>query len=841
MVSKGETEKRQTRTSSAKKRVLEENEVLGMPQVVAWRLMVDRMKFTTKQLQALCKEQNDDLPSEDRTPYPRNQKQKGSNYNDVLIKYLVLTMHDVGFENARLLADAEYVSNQNYSMLWREAIFRGIRPVANRELLYARMFPKSENGLALPRMKTIAEVPSPGQCNGSDAVQPEADVPKRRRADPDEDEVQDEDEDDFAVPSSKRQRAGPSSIQRMDVAEALVTRLQFQREQADRVVAAASNETLGRMLGMTVVGPELIGEARRTKMVSVARAKVMLQEKMGMSEEAMAAIWEGMSVQEVEARIGMRIKMELDGDAVPATDHLVMTAASMYEVSLQEADRMVGVMDEAERDRLAAGNKESVQLVRDWAVRRAVMGRTGRTTLAARNWVAGMAEGVKDEELAEEQRRWDRMRQEAHGAPGGELPSALFGAGSGLGTGAPVQVPGGGGQVPVTAMAGSAADLAQQNMGKLMETMGDMMQHIAQTSLRVETAQAATAEAALAREAAALARQTAPEEEGWMKFVATNAGPWNVGITPGVELEPEFDIYRQMLKDKCTTNTAALVGVQAKNPYSAQFKEAIEGVCHQQWVKYICEKRESAETEETKKQGWRAQFAVAADALKVYMQKEANARAMHKMFEEGNPGAAATMSSRLAWGAEMSEYDKKALNLERVLKKEQKDEMLPQLMQQLYGADAGQTQHRGSSIGVPHGGNPAVEAAMKQMQQTLAQLQKAGGAAAPNGGTGAGGGAGKAGKGKGTPGMGLMDGGTVAPQLAGIKIFRPTSALTAKQGRDLNSPVAVGFPHTCLLCEKQGHAVIDCPAEICTVNGERRASPRYLLSIGKCKADGSAC
>ena len=171
--------------------------------------------------------------------------------------------------------------------------------------------------------------------------------------------------------------------------------------------------------------------------------------------------------------------------------------------------------------------------------------------------------------------------------------------------------------MPVTSMAGSAADLAQQNMGKLMETMGDMMQHIAQTSLRVETAQAAAAEAALAREAAALARQTAPEEEGWMKFVAANAGPWNVGITPGVELEPEFDIYRQMLKDKCTTNTAALVGVQAKNPYSAQFKEAIEGVCHQQWVKYICEKRESAETEETKKQGWRAQFAVATDALKV--------------------------------------------------------------------------------------------------------------------------------------------------------------------------------------------------------------------------------
>ena len=212
------------------------------------------------------------------------------------------------------------------------------------------------------------------------------------------------------------------------------------------------------------------------------------------------------------------------------------------------------------------------------------------------------------------------------------------------------------------------------------------------------------------------------------------------------------------------------------------------------------------------------------DVLKVYLQKEANARSMHRMFEEGNPGAASEFASRLAWGVEMSEYDKKALMLEKVLKKEQKEEMLPQLMQQLYGADAGQTQHRGGNIGISHGGNPAVEAAMKQMQQTLAQMQKAEGAAAPNAGAGAGGGGGKAGKGRDkVPGIGLIDGGTVAPQLAGIKIFKPTSDITAKPGRDLNSPVAVGFLHACLLCEKQGHAVIDCPAEICTVNGERRA------------------
>ena len=169
--------------------------------------------------------------------------------------------------------------------------------------------------------------------------------------------------------------------------------------------------------------------------------------------------------------------------------------------------------------------------------------------------------------------------------------------------------------------------------------------------------------------------------------------------------------------------------------------------------------------------------------------------------------------------------------------------MLPQLMQQLYGDDAGQQQHRGSSIGMQHGGNPAVEAAMKapmqQMQTTLGQMMKTqGGAAALNAGAGAGKGAGK---GRGTPGQGLIDGGMVAPQLAGIKIFKPTGALTAKAGRDLNSQVAVGFPHACLLCEKQGHAVIDRLVEICTVNGERKASPWYLLSIGKCKADDSAC
>ena len=90
------------------------------------------------------------MPSAERKPFPKNQKQKDFRYSGVLMRHLVLAMHDVGFESLQLLRDREYVAEQPYSMLWREAVFRGIRPVANRGLLYARMFPESENGLSLP-------------------------------------------------------------------------------------------------------------------------------------------------------------------------------------------------------------------------------------------------------------------------------------------------------------------------------------------------------------------------------------------------------------------------------------------------------------------------------------------------------------------------------------------------------------------------------------------------------------------------------------------------------------------------------------------------------------------
>ena len=100
-------------------------------------------------------------------------------------------------------------------------------------------------------------------------------------------------------------------MQRQAVCAALVARLKFQPEQAARVVAASSNEALGAMLGVLVIGPELIGEARRTKLVTEDRARVLLQDHMGLSEEAMGAVWTGMSVPEVEARIGLRLKIEL--------------------------------------------------------------------------------------------------------------------------------------------------------------------------------------------------------------------------------------------------------------------------------------------------------------------------------------------------------------------------------------------------------------------------------------------------------------------------------------------------------------------------------------------------
>ena len=818
--------------------------------MLAWRMMIEsRLKPTTRQLQEWIKEQTAELPSAERKPFPKNQKQKGCRYNDVLIRHLVVTMHDLGFEKDVLLHDKEYVAEQPYAMLWREAVFRGIRPVANRELLHSRMFPKSENGRSLPKMTSVADVPAPGRCNGHDQVLPEAARQKRERAEAeaqvseDEEEIYEPEFEVFGEQAEKKRRQGHEVMQRSKVCAALVARLNFPPERAAKVVAASSNEALGVMLGVVVVGPELIGEARRTKLVTEQRARVLLQEHMGVSAQAMDSIWLGMSVPEVEARIGLRLRIELGGDAVPLLEHLVATVASMYGLAMKDADRMVGVMDAGERDRLLAGVQESHATLKVWSVRRAVMDRLGRTLLAARDWVVHMSEEEKDEELVEEYRREERRKQEQHGgvqAPPGEgraAHSGSGGAGAGRGAGAPAQVTGDD-PVPVTAREGSAAYLAQQNVAKMIEAMGNMTDHLAQTSVRMEMAQAAQIAAAEARETAALEKRAEPEEEGWMKFVSTNAGPWNVGITKGVELEPAFDVYRQMLKDRCTNKTAGLVGLQAKNPYSAQYKEAIEGVCHQQWVKYICTERKKLEPDEAKQAQWAAKFDVATGTLREYLQKESNCFVMHRMYEEGNPGAAAEMASRLCWGANMSEYDKRSLMLEKVLKKEQKEEMLPQLMQQLYGGSAGQTQHRGSEIALPHGGNAAVEAALKQMQQTMQQLQKGGQGGA--GGTGAGGGAG-GGKGGGKGAKGLIDGGQVAPQLAGIQIFRPTSAITAKAGRDLNSPVEVGFPHACLLCEKQGHAVIDCPPEISKVRGERRASPRYLLSIGKCKADGSAC
>ena len=52
-------------------------------------------------------------------------------------------MHDLGFEKEKFLADVTHIESQGYSMLWREAIYRGGMPVVNRQLLHIRMFPET--------------------------------------------------------------------------------------------------------------------------------------------------------------------------------------------------------------------------------------------------------------------------------------------------------------------------------------------------------------------------------------------------------------------------------------------------------------------------------------------------------------------------------------------------------------------------------------------------------------------------------------------------------------------------------------------------------------------------
>ena len=84
---KKEQKKAQARTP-AQQRVLDEDDIMGTSQVLAWRMMIEaRLKPTTRQLQEWVKEQNAELPSAERKPFPKNQKQKDYKYNDVLIRH----------------------------------------------------------------------------------------------------------------------------------------------------------------------------------------------------------------------------------------------------------------------------------------------------------------------------------------------------------------------------------------------------------------------------------------------------------------------------------------------------------------------------------------------------------------------------------------------------------------------------------------------------------------------------------------------------------------------------------------------------------------------------------
>ena len=184
-------------------------------EVVAWRLMILALSPTTKELEDWCKDQNADLPRAKQMPYVKQAP--GLNYHEALLRHLLLTMHNVGFMDLQLLGDKAWVKRQNYSMLWREAVFRGIRPVANSAVLHARMFDESKkNSLELlPRMQTVQDLPlTPGCCNGNGGVQPRAHGSKRSR------EKQDK-EDDFQV---KGASAKPAEEVKRQVKKALIAK-----------------------------------------------------------------------------------------------------------------------------------------------------------------------------------------------------------------------------------------------------------------------------------------------------------------------------------------------------------------------------------------------------------------------------------------------------------------------------------------------------------------------------------------------------------------------------------------------------------------------------------------
>jgi hypothetical protein len=131
-----------------------------MPRVQAWRLMIDRLEPTTKNLQSWCKAQNADLQPAERKPFPKEDK-ANSMYKEALMRHLLLTMHKVGFVDLQLLGDKDAAASHTYSMLWREAVFRGIPPVENSARLHASMFDEPKNGLELlPRMETVEHVPA---------------------------------------------------------------------------------------------------------------------------------------------------------------------------------------------------------------------------------------------------------------------------------------------------------------------------------------------------------------------------------------------------------------------------------------------------------------------------------------------------------------------------------------------------------------------------------------------------------------------------------------------------------------------------------------------------------
>ena len=76
--------------------------------------------------------------------------------------------------------------------------------------------------------------------------------------------------------------------------------------------------------------------------------------------------------------------------------------------------------------------------------------------------------------------------------------------------------------------------------------------------------------------------------------------------------------------------------------------------------------------------------------------------------------------------------------------------------------------------------------------------------------------------------------------MAGVLVPVAGRALTKVKGELTQPPSTDVWIHgACGTCSKMGHRAWDCPAEIHVMNGQRRASMRYMFGQGHFNADGT--